>query len=122
MIVKPEDDRLVLLAPAKVNLYLEILGKRADGYHELETLLVSVSLHDRLVFRAQPAGTTVRCDDPAAGSGEDNLVAKAVRLVRQRTGRTDGIAIDLAKRIPVAAGLAGGSSDTAPPLAGLNRW
>jgi 4-diphosphocytidyl-2-C-methyl-D-erythritol kinase len=122
MIVQQQSDQLVIEAPAKVNLHVEILGKRADGYHEIETLLVSVSLYDTLVFREQPSGTTLHCSDPQAGRGDDNLVMRAVSLVREETGCADGIAVDLTKRIPVAAGLAGGSSDAAATLVGLNQW
>lgn len=121
MIVRPESDRLVIDAPSKVNLHLEILGKRSDGYHELETLMVSISLCDTLEFRELPSGTTLRCSDPSVGEGDDNLVMRAVHLTRQESGCQRGIAIDLTKRIPVAAGLAGGSSDAAATLAGLNQ-
>lgn len=81
MIVRPESGRLVIDAPAKVNLHLEILGKRPDGYHELETLMVSVSLCDTLEFREQPSGSALRCSDPSVGEGDDNLVMRAVHLV-----------------------------------------
>lgn len=121
MIVLEEGDRIVVEAPAKVNLHLEVLGKRADGYHELETLLVSVNLYDRLILRARQAGDSLSCDDPTLDVGSDNLVSRAVELFRRESGRSDGVAIELSKRIPVGAGLAGGSSDAAATLAGLNR-
>ena len=117
MIVERQQDALTVHAPAKVKLQLEVLGKRADGYHELETLMVAVSLCDVLHFRTHTSGTVVRCDEPAVGEGRDNLVMRAVELVRRETGITTGIEISLTKRIPVAAGLAGGSSDAAATLA-----
>lgn len=121
MIFDERQDCLVVKAPAKLNLHLEVLGKRPDGYHELESLMVAVSLFDTLTFRVQPSGTVVHCLDEQVGAVEDNLVTRAIRLVRERSGRTDGIAVELDKQIPVAAGLAGGSSDAAATLAALNR-
>jgi 4-diphosphocytidyl-2-C-methyl-D-erythritol kinase len=115
-------DALVLWAPAKVNLFLEILGKRPDGYHELETLMVTVSLDDELVFKEESSGDILlSCDRPELSTGPDNLIRKAADLVRRRTGCARGARIELTKRIPMAAGLAGGSSDAAATLAGLNR-
>ncbi|OAI40745.1 hypothetical protein AYO40_04360 [Planctomycetaceae bacterium SCGC AG-212-D15] len=115
-------DALVLGAPAKVNLFLEILGKRADGYHELETLMVAVQLHDELELKEEGSGTVeLTCDHPGLSSGPDNLIHKAADVLRRRTGTTRGARIALRKRIPLAAGLAGGSSDAAATLVGLNR-
>ena len=120
MLVTRRDTHVVVDAPAKVNLHLEILGKRADGYHELETLMLTVSLYDRLTFEPTAAGTELQCDSESAGPAAENLVTKAVQLVRSETGRSDGVRVELEKRIPVAAGLAGGSSDAAATLAALN--
>src|SRR5947208_3153678 len=109
-------------APAKVNLHLEVLGRRPDGYHELATLMVAVSLHDTLDLRDEPAGAVrLSCDQPDLSAGPDNLVCRAAELVRRRAGHAGGVGITLRKRIPLAAGLAGGSSDAAATLAGLNR-
>lgn len=122
MKITQQENRLTVLAPAKVNLHLEVLGKRPDGYHEIETLMVTVSLADELTFEPAADGqTTLLCSEPAAGPVADNLVTKAVQLVRQQSGRQDGVTITLEKRIPVAAGLAGGSSDAAATLVALNR-
>jgi 4-diphosphocytidyl-2-C-methyl-D-erythritol kinase len=115
-------DCLIATAPAKVNLHLEVLGKRPDGYHELETLMVSLDLADEITFQDYPSGTDFRCSHREAGEGDDNLVVKAVNLIRRETGVEKGISIALTKRIPIAAGLAGGSSDAATALAGLDRW
>ena len=120
-----------LLAPAKLNLYLRVLGRRADGYHELETLFERIDLADELSF--EPADVlSLTCDDlsavpgtaqagPTLSVGPDNLILKAAQLLRTHTGTTQGARIRLAKRIPVAAGLGGGSSDAATTLLGLNQ-
>src|SRR5438093_10682583 len=80
-------DDVVVWAPAKVNLYLEVLGKRADGYHEIETLMVTAGLFDTLVLRDAPAGqVALTCSDPALDAGPENLVMRAARLLQQRTG------------------------------------
>jgi 4-diphosphocytidyl-2-C-methyl-D-erythritol kinase len=108
--------------PAKVNLFLEVLARRPDGYHELATLMTAVSLYDTLEFKEEPRGATrLHCDHPSLSTGPDNLICRAVELVRRHSGRADGVDIRLWKRIPMAAGLAGGSSDAAATLAGLNR-
>ena len=122
MIIQTLDGRLVVKAPAKINLHLEVLGKRPDGYHELETLMVAIDRYDELRFEERPGGAELVCDQPGLSMGDDNLVTKALDLVRRETGLTTGISIALTKRIPMAAGLAGGSSDAAATLAGLNAW
>jgi 4-diphosphocytidyl-2-C-methyl-D-erythritol kinase len=115
-------DCVVVWAPAKVNLYLEVLGKRADGYHEVETLMVPVSLYDTLVLKEDSAGQfLLRCNRPELSTGPDNLVARAAEILRRHTGCARGARVRLAKRIPLAAGLAGGSTDAAAALVGLNR-
>jgi len=119
---QPSVDAVALRAPAKVNLFLEVLSKRPDGYHEIATLMVAVGLYDRLVFTADVTGQIVlRCNRPGLTTGPDNLVCRAAELLKQRTGCGHGVRIDLDKRIPMAAGLAGGSSDAAATLEGLNR-
>jgi 4-diphosphocytidyl-2-C-methyl-D-erythritol kinase len=118
--VPPETVRV--LAPAKVNLFLEVLGRRADGYHEIATLLLAIDLADELDFA--PAGSgelSLTCDDPTLSVGPDNLVLKAASRLRDETGCTAGATIRLTKRIPWAAGLGGGSSDAAAALEGLNE-
>ena len=111
---------IVAWAPAKVNLFLEVLGKRPDGYHEIATLMVAVRLFDTLVFREE-ATLTLSCSDATLTVGPDNLVMRAAMLLRERTGCKNGASIRLIKRIPMAAGLAGGSSDAAATFLGLNR-
>lgn len=114
-------DAVVYWAPAKVNLFLEVLAKRPDGYHDIATLMVAVGLYDQLEFREGSTGKiVVHCDLPALTTGPDNLVTRAAELLRRRTNCQRGAEIRLSKRIPLAAGLAGGSSDAAATLAGLN--
>ncbi|MSU79786.1 MAG: 4-(cytidine 5'-diphospho)-2-C-methyl-D-erythritol kinase [Gemmataceae bacterium] len=113
-------DDITVWAPAKVNLFLEVLGKRPDGYHDIATLMVAIRLYDTLIFR-KANELTLTCSDQSLSVGSDNLVLKAARLLQQRTGCKQGASIRLIKRIPMAAGLAGGSTDAAATLAGLNQ-
>lgn len=113
---------VLVWAPAKVNLYLEVLAKRADGYHDIATLMVAVSLCDTLAFKEENSGEIrLECDHPGLTTGPENLVCRAASLLQRHTGCKRGAVIRLTKRIPFAAGLAGGSSDAAATLAGLNR-
>lgn len=131
---RPELPALVVQAPAKLNLFLEILGKRADGYHELETLMITVGIYDTLSFteedseeiglRVVDAGrrsASLRAESELIPTGSENLVVRAALLLRQFAGLKRGVRIALWKRIPAAAGLAGGSSDAAATLVALNR-
>jgi 4-diphosphocytidyl-2-C-methyl-D-erythritol kinase len=122
MLICRQGTEVIVRAPAKVNLFLETLARRPDGYHELATLMVAVSLYDSLEFRDDPSGAVrLRCDDPSLPTGAENLVVRAAELLQRETGTKAGAAVTLRKRIPAAAGLAGGSSDAAAALAGLNR-
>lgn len=110
------------LAPAKTNLWLRILGKRDDGFHEIDTRMVCLELADRLRVRWRDDGELLlRCNDPEIPTGEGNLVIQAVRLLEKHCGRQFPLEIDLEKNIPSAAGLGGGSSDAATILRGLNE-
>ncbi len=106
-------------AHAKINLSLEVLGRRSDRYHDVLTILQTVDLHDTLTFTPAPE-LTLSCSVPALAN-EDNLVLRAARLLQRATGRRDGAAIHLEKGIPLAAGLGGGSSDAATALAALSH-
>jgi 4-diphosphocytidyl-2-C-methyl-D-erythritol kinase len=122
MLIERHADAVVAWAPAKVNLYLEIVAKRPDGYHEIESLLVAVSLYDTLQLENDPSGEVrLECEEAGLPTGPGNLVYRAASLLRARSARKAGAAIRLLKRIPVAAGLAGGSSDAAATIAGLNE-
>jgi 4-diphosphocytidyl-2-C-methyl-D-erythritol kinase len=120
--MEPQDKLYRVEAPAKLNLYLEVLGKRPDGYHELETVMQTVTLYDELTFSPTPAGDIeFSCQDPAVPNDATNLVVRAAELLRKETGTPSGAQITLKKRIPVVAGLGGGSSDAASTLMTLNR-
>src|SRR5436305_2766793 len=122
MIVRDRADGVEVLAPAKLNLFLEILGRRPDGYHELESLMVAVDLHDTLHLAVDPSGAiTLRCDDPTLPAGRENLVVRAAERLKAESGCPLGAAIELDKAIPAQAGLAGGSSDAAAALVALDR-
>jgi 4-diphosphocytidyl-2-C-methyl-D-erythritol kinase len=110
---------LTLAAPAKINLSLEVLGKRNDGYHEVRMLMAGLSLADSLSFKAAKQ-LRLSCDLPGLDCGEGNLVLRAARALQKATGRAAGADISLKKRIPVGGGLAGGSTDAAAALKGLN--
>ncbi|HTL70451.1 MAG TPA: 4-(cytidine 5'-diphospho)-2-C-methyl-D-erythritol kinase [Candidatus Eisenbacteria bacterium] len=110
-----------LRSPAKVNLYLRIVRKRPDGFHEIETVFERIALFDDVTIRPARSGTRVSCSDPEVPSGPGNLAWKAAELLRSRFGVKAGVRIHIRKRIPSAAGLGGGSSDAASVLVGLNR-
>jgi len=111
--------RLVLNAAAKVNLILEVLGKRDDGYHELVTVMQAVDLSDRITL--EDADVLELASSPGVPADGRNLALRAAMALREAAGVTRGARITLDKRIPVAAGLGGGSTDAAAVLAGLNR-
>ena len=120
------------LAPAKINLFLEVLGKRADGYHEIETLMAPIALYDTLFFSPRQDGTIELASRWASPGGarrsrgelpceQDNLAYRAVALLKARAGVRAGAAMRLVKRIPAAAGLGGASSDAACALRAANE-
>ncbi len=111
---------LEILAPGKINLTLDVLAKRTDGYHEVEMVMQSVSLADRLSFSQREEGIIVTCDHPSVPTDETNLVYQAVSMMQRAYGIRKGIEIHIEKKIPVGAGLAGGSTDAAAALKGLN--
>ena len=112
--------RLVLRAAAKVNLTLEVLGKRADGYHEITTVMQAVDLSDRITLD-DADDLELRSDSATVPSDASNVAWRAAAALKEAAGINHGVRIALDKRIPVAAGLGGGSSDAAAVLVGLNR-
>jgi len=112
-----------LLAPAKINLSFQIKGRRADGFHEIETLMAPIALADRLMIERAGDDDQIHfsLDDPSLPGGDDNLVVRAAKLFRETTKVAGGITISLEKKIPHGAGLGGGSSDAASTLLGLNE-
>lgn len=112
---------MILAACAKINLALDIHYKRADGYHEVAMVMQSVALADLVTLSDRDAGISVSTNLPGLDCGPTNLAYRAAALIAAFSGIRRGIHIDLDKRIPIAAGLAGGSSDAAAVLTGLNR-
>lgn len=112
---------LRVTAPAKVNLLLRVLRKRPDGFHELDTLFEAIDLSDRLTFRERPSGIRLTTDRSTLPTGPKNLVYRAAELLRDECGVRQGVEIHLEKRLPVASGLGGGSSDAAAALLALDR-
>ena len=106
-------------APAKINLYLHIIGRRPDGFHELETLMAPISLGDTLQIDLIASGIEFTCSDPALSDAQDNLATRAARLFLEEFKLGTGIRIHLEKAVPVGAGLGGGSSDAAAVLLAL---
>jgi 4-diphosphocytidyl-2-C-methyl-D-erythritol kinase len=115
-------EQLTLLAPAKINLHLEILGDRSDGYHELVMIMQTLDLSDRVrLQRTNHRGITIDCDHPAVPKDQKNLAYKAAALLQSKFQIAQGVNIAIDKFIPVEAGLAGGSTDGAAVLVGLNQ-
>lgn len=114
---------VVLSAPAKINLWLKVLGKREDGFHAVETRMCPISIADEVSIQALPEGAETRltCSDASLPVNESNLALKALRAFEQRTGIHRSWQLHLEKRVPSGAGLGGGSSDAAAVLRGLNQ-
>ena len=107
-------------AYAKINLALEVIGKRPDGFHEVSMIMQSVSLHDTVTMKVRDDKITLVCDNTELPCDKTNLAYRAADLLQQEYGIEKGVHIELTKRIPMAAGLAGGSTDAAAVLRGLN--
>lgn len=109
-------------AHAKINLYLDVIGKRPDGYHEIETVFHSIGLHDDVTIRRRrDLAIQIHCDHPLVPCDERNLAHRAARLLLDTMRHSSGVEISIEKRIPVAAGLGGGSADAAAVLWGMNQ-
>lgn len=109
------------ISPAKLNLFLEVLGKRADGYHDIRTLMQRISLCDEMLFEPADHGIRIHCPDSSLSEGEDNIVFRAAQIFLSNVHTTMGIQVTIRKNIPVAAGLGGGSSNAATTLMTLNE-
>lgn len=114
-------NEITLLANAKLNLYLDITGKREDGYHLLETVMQSVDLCDIITLKLQGNGISITCSDPEIPCDEKNICYTAARLFGNAVGENINALIHIEKRIPHGAGMGGGSADAAAVLTGLNR-
>ena len=113
---------MILPANAKINLGLDVLGVRPDGYHEVRMVMQSLKLHDDIgIGKNEENRILIKCDSDAVPSDESNLCYKAAQLLQEEYGISQGITVTINKRIPVAAGLAGGSADAAAALLGINE-
>lgn len=112
---------MTLLSPAKINLFLQVTGKRMDGYHDLYTWMCCIDLHDRIGLTFATPSITVRCPYPGVPEDADNLAARAARRFFDAIDSHDGVGIDIQKQIPPGAGLGGGSSNAATVLMALNQ-
>jgi 4-diphosphocytidyl-2-C-methyl-D-erythritol kinase len=112
---------VTLRSPAKINLCLSVLGKRPDGYHEVEMLMQMVGLFDEVTVTLGGMGIDVRCDAGDVPSGDGNIAWKAAREILKTAGSSAGFTIEIKKNIPVAAGLGGGSGNAAAVIAAANR-
>ena len=112
-----------VIAPAKINLSLRVLGRRSDGFHEIETFIAPISLCDEIKIEHRPGKQKIafRCDDPSVPKGEDNIVVRAANIFFEETKVSSGVWIALKKTVPHGAGLGGGSSDAASTLLALNE-
>ena len=115
-------DNISLKALAKVNLGLDVVRKREDGYHEVRMIMQTVHLYDKLdIVKTKEPGIVINCNLPFVPTNESNLIYKAAKMLMDEFGITEGVSVNLQKRIPVAAGMAGGSSDGAAMLYGMNQ-
>lgn len=112
---------MIIKAYAKINLSLDIVGKREDGYHLLEMIMQTLELHDEVILTERPSGISLTCDKHYVPVDERNIAFKAAKLIMERKGLKAGVHIHIQKNIPVAAGLAGGSTDAAAVLKGMNQ-
>lgn len=110
-----------LPAPAKINIALDVLGKRSDGYHEVRMLMQQIKLQDTVFIERSESSIDVSCNNPLVPQDCGNIAYKAAKLLLDSAGITSGIKIKIDKRIPMAAGLAGGSTDAAAVLKGINE-
>ncbi len=112
---------MLWMAPAKINLFLHVLRKRADGYHDIFSLMQKITLYDELIFFPRPKGIVLNCPGTNLPTNDDNLVARAVKAIFSYCNYSYGMEINLIKKIPMTAGLGGGSSDAATTLMALNK-
>ncbi|MGB5219137.1 MAG: 4-(cytidine 5'-diphospho)-2-C-methyl-D-erythritol kinase [Smithella sp.] len=109
------------IAPAKINIFLHVLRKRADGYHDIFSLMQKISLHDELIFSPRPQGIVLHCPGTDLPTNENNLIVHAAKAVFDYCDYRSGMEITLHKKIPMTAGLGGGSSDAATTIMALNK-
>jgi 4-diphosphocytidyl-2-C-methyl-D-erythritol kinase len=115
-------DEIEIISPAKINLFLRVVGKQPDGYHQLVSLMCPISLHDRIRIQFFTKQMQITCNDPQVPNNKNNLAFKAAEQFFQATSYEDCVNITLEKKIPIGAGLGGGSSNAAAVLLALNKW
>jgi 4-diphosphocytidyl-2-C-methyl-D-erythritol kinase len=113
--------QVTLISPSKINLFLEVLGRRDDGYHEICSIVVLTELCDTIILERRTSGITIWARDPKVPTGPDNLCHRAADLLLRHSGAHGGVSIRIEKHIPIAGGMGGGSSNAAATLWGLNR-
>ncbi|MGH7429840.1 MAG: 4-(cytidine 5'-diphospho)-2-C-methyl-D-erythritol kinase, partial [Candidatus Methylomirabilaceae bacterium] len=113
-------DQIAIPSPSKINLYLEVLGRRDDGYHEIRSIAVLTELCDTIVLTKRASGITVGATNPEVPTGPENLCHRAADLVLRHCGIRAGVGVRIEKQIPIAGGMGGGSSNAAATLWGLN--
>lgn len=116
-----QSQKIVVEAPAKINLFLHVVGRRSDGYHDIETLMQKIDLHDTLHLQTASKNITLSCTDHNLPTDRNNLAFQAAQVFFDTLSLSHGVDIILEKKIPVAAGLGGGSSDAAAVLIGLDQ-
>jgi len=114
-------ESISLNAYAKINLSIDIIGKRPDGYHDVKMIMQTIALHDKVTLEVRDGGIEIECDKSWIPTGADNIAYKAASLLMKEYNIQKGVCIKIAKNIPVAAGLAGGSTDAAAVLKGMNK-
>ena len=114
-------DKIVLKAYGKINLSLDVIRRRPDGYHDVKMIMQTVNVYDTLTMaKREDESISIETDLPGLTCGEDNLVYKAIKLIKDAYSINEGVEVYLEKNIPMAAGMAGGSSDCAAALKGMN--
>lgn len=121
MQIDRHEDKIIVRAPAKLNLFLEVLSKRADGFHEIVSVMQEISLYDELSFSPAPEGFQLRSSDPGLPQGNDNLIIRAAQALALALKEARGANVELVKRIPTGAGLGGASSDAAATLVAVAK-
>jgi len=112
---------LTFQAAAKINLYLDILGRRSDGYHEIESIIQSVRLYDKIILRLKGREIKIRCTHPEVPLDEENTCYRAAEILLTVLGMRQGLEIEIQKNIPIGSGLGGGSADAAATLIGMRK-
>ncbi len=112
---------ITLTSPAKVNLRLDVIGKRSDGYHELRTLMERININDEIEIRIVEKGLEITCDNKDVPTDESNSAFKALKEILAYSSRNVGVEIHIKKKIPVASGMGGGSSNAAAVIKGINQ-